>query len=174
MDDLVLERVTRSTQHMSTRRFPKVTAAALVVALALFAASFGTRPLFSTRGAAAEGAWFVYFSGGRVVGSQSHYVSSYISQPAAPSWRNAGGFSAESRRFGPGGTVGGKVMSQHVAVPTYPLPLAFAVLLAWQIGRWRRDQLPGRCPACGYDLRATPDRCPECGAVPQASAEAAA
>jgi hypothetical protein len=55
-------------------------------------------------------------------------------------------------------------------------PLVFAVLpLTWVVTRRRSKRPPpvGLCPACGYDLRATPQaggallsRCPECGAVP--------
>jgi hypothetical protein len=32
--------------------------------------------------------------------------------------------------------------------------------------RQRKRTASGRCPKCGYDLRATPDRCPECGTAP--------
>ena len=61
-----------------------------------------------------------------------------------------------------------------------PLPLAGAIaglpplawLLATRLARRqvrRRDAL-GRCPSCGYDLRASPGRCPECGAAARTAA----
>jgi hypothetical protein len=54
-----------------------------------------------------------------------------------------------------------------VAVPHALAAAAFAVPpFVAAARRWRRRRRPGRCPACGYDLRATPDRCPECGTVP--------
>ena len=52
---------------------------------------------------------------------------------------------------------------------TLPLPLVWlltSILPTLGVTRHltrRRRAMTGHCPACGYDLRATPDRCPECG-----------
>jgi hypothetical protein len=62
-------------------------------------------------------------------------------------------------------------------------PFWFAALVtatppaAWLVRHRRRSlaarrRSAGRCPNCGYDLRATPGRCPECGTA--AATEAAA
>ena len=67
--------------------------------------------------------------------------------------------------FGAGTTLGG---GRYGSVPFWFLVLVFAVppALILRSELRRRRSGPGRCAACGYDLRATPDRCPECGAVP--------
>jgi len=40
-----------------------------------------------------------------------------------------------------------------------------ARIAIWQYVKTRNPYSDGRCPQCGYDLRATPHRCPECGTV---------
>jgi hypothetical protein len=58
--------------------------------------------------------------------------------------------------------------------PDWSFAMLFGTLPAvWAVLRLRaRRFAAGRCPACGYDLRATPNRCPECGAMsaPQTAA----
>src|SRR5262245_22982202 len=62
------------------------------------------------------------------------------------------------------------------------LAIVVAVRAAYVLnGGWSREAgrrrgisrlVAGRCPRCGYDLRATPHRCPECGAVNERPAAA--
>jgi hypothetical protein len=58
-------------------------------------------------------------------------------------------------------------------VPLWPIVVAagfFPALACWRWLRKRRTRRKGRCPICGYNLRATPGRGPECGAFPKAKA----
>jgi hypothetical protein len=64
------------------------------------------------------------------------------------------------------GQRGQEVRNVGVYVPVWPLALASSVLPAawlWRRGIRARRLVRGKCPSCGYDLRASNDRCPECG-----------
>jgi hypothetical protein len=61
---------------------------------------------------------------------------------------------------------GGRAHGWEVVIPYRVLVIVAALLPAAWLRRQHRLAVAARaglCPACGYDLRATPDRCPECG-----------
>jgi hypothetical protein len=77
--------------------------------------------------------------------------------------RPGNGFSLLGIRFRGGAWLAGKDATV-VMIPLWA-PLA---ILAIPSALWLRRHhrlVPGLCPHCRYDLRATPGRCPECGHV---------
>jgi hypothetical protein len=60
--------------------------------------------------------------------------------------------------------------NRAVSIPYWALAIFCAVGPIWSLRRRISRRVDDRvlCPACGYDLRATPDSCPECGTVPAA------
>jgi hypothetical protein len=94
------------------------------------------------------------------------WSSSRVSMPmrlnqfpsSTSNWNRLGFF---YQRGVPGGSIFVGIPYWFVMAITALLPAAIA------IGKWNRSRavIAGRCPTCGYDLRATPRRCPECGTV---------
>ncbi len=68
-----------------------------------------------------------------------------------------------------------KITSDLRAAPHWLFALVAALPVAaksWVVVHSRRRRARAErdlCPACGYDLRASPERCPECGAAAEAS-----
>lgn len=100
--------------------------------------------------------------------SQPPFHIGPVSPPAPGSWYILGfGYAHVVDRFGD---------IVFIVVPFWAIVLPLAVVAILSIRSWwrgRRLNRRGRCPGCGYDLRASPDRCPECG-TPVQKAEAIA
>jgi hypothetical protein len=72
------------------------------------------------------------------------------------------------RTYRYGGTYGGFIIHYRtVFAACFLVPAMITTRRILRHRRHRERRRRGLCPACGYDLRATPERCPECGADSQ-------
>ena len=127
---------------------------------------FITRQGYEYEGPGAEAAWTRAYEG---LPESEWMVVRIDDRGDFPTWHGFSYTTSENRDW-----VGDVVAVEWLRTVTVP---GWCVVVPAGIvpGRWlclrlrarRRDRrrAAGLCPACGYDLRATPGRCPECGAV---------
>ena len=109
---------------------------------------------------AIESASTVYGMSGR---AQSGRVYQVVDAYDPPRWGARRGVWATEGRTDVVHTVG---TGDAAWFPLWPLAALLSIMplmLVVRRLRARKRSTGGLCPACGYDLRATPERCPECG-----------